>query len=952
MPQEAPPGIFSLRPTWQTWLIYALVMAALSWACFGSLAEHLLDTHDDEVFRDSAALAKDLSFFFTPAEEKAVGSGRPLAEFVESVPYLLWGPDPARYHLYAALLHTLAALVLAYAARELGMGLELALAGGLLFLVNVAHFQAVHWISGMDYPVALLLSLGAVLCCQRHYQTSGRGWFWVFCAALPLGALAHPAALMTWPFCLYWAWSQGRPLRPLWQTLPPLGLLLLPALAFISYTTAKSTSTAHALNTYFLEGLPQLALGMGELLLWFSGRLLSTAHWTAVAVYQQQTWELALGLGVLGGLGALIWRRIQPGALWAAWSLLLLLPFPMLTEEVVRDLPVGPSRYLYLSTAGSSLLLAWLLERGSLRLGRWLPPPLPYLTGLAVLLFSSFVFLKKSEALTFYTSGRSYIALGDPDLGARQLQRAIALAPEMIPLLDAYNRLCLPLLGSADLEPTLSQALQQFPTDIGLNLYRSVGQSLDLDPALQQKARERLDSLLGALQGPQRQEAEQLVFQAYANYGLNRAKQDDFQVAIPALRRALDYNPVSIKIYRGLVAALMNTGQTEEAAFMTEQALRLNPDDRGIPDLRALVLLLQGRVEEAIALCRQAIAERPAEDLYGLLGSCYELQGELEQARRVYLECLEHFPNYLPVRQRLAALDLRGGDRPSAIAALERAVQLDPTEAANHYNLGNLYYAARRLEEAEAQYREAIDRGFRDPRVWANLGTALRGLGRLPEAAAAYQQAIALQPDNPALHHSLGLAAQAQGDRQAGIAAFERAAALGSDNVETYLGLSQLYQETGQLDDALRVYDQILDRNLKGASADLYARMGTDLFRLGKVDQSTHAYRKALAADSANLAAHVNLGWNYYLKGQVEEAITHYQRALALQPSSQAQFNIALSNLKLGRFEQARQSYAEGIEKYGADEAKKIGAVEDLKQLLQQGIHTAEAQKLLDAYWR
>jgi len=815
----------------------------------------------------------------------------------------------------------------------------------------VAHFQAVHWISGMDYPVALLLSLGAVLCCQRHYQTSGRGWFWGFCAALPLGALAHPAALMTWPFCLYWAWSQGRPLRPLWRTLPPLGLLLLPTLAFISYTTAKSTSTAHALGAYSLEGLPQLALGMGELLLWFSGRLLSTAHWTAVAVYQQQIWELALGLGVLGGLGALIWRRIQPGALWAAWSLLLLLPFLVLTEEVVRDLPAGPSRYLYLATAGSSLLLAWLLERGSLGLGRWLPPPLPYLTGLALLLFSSFVFLKKSEALTFYTSGRNYIALGDTDLGARQLQRAIAQAPEMIPLLDAYSRLCLQLMGSEELGPALDQALGRFPADLNLNLFKSVLASLGPEESAGQQAHNRLASLLKNLPDERRQNAELVLFQAYANYGLYRTKQDDFQGAIPALRRALEYSPGNLKIHRRLVAALINTGQTEEAAFMAQQALRLNPDDPGIPGLRALVLRLQGQVEEAIALCRQALAERPAEDLYGLLGECYEHQGELEQARRVYLECLEHFPNYLPVRQRLAGLDLRGGDRPSAIAALEKAVQLDPTEAANHYNLGNLYYAARRLEEAATQYREAIGRGFRDPRVWANLGTALRGLGRFPEAAAAYQQAIALQPDNPALHHNLGSAAQAQGDRQAGIAAFERAAALGSDNVETYLGLSQLYQENGQLDDALRVYDQILDRNLKGASADLYTRMGTDLFRLGKVDQSTHAYRKALAADSANLAAHVNLGWNHYLKGQVEEAIAHYQQALALQPSSQAQFNLALAYLRLGRFEQARASYAEGIARYGPDEARKVGAVEDLKQLLQQGVHAEQARQLLDTYW-
>ena len=944
MPSAAAIDVSSLRPTRQVWLIYTLVLFALSWACFGSLADHLLDTHDDELFRDSAILSEDLSFFFAPAKEKAVGSGRPLADLVESVPYLIWGPDPASYHLFAVLLHTLASLLLAYVAWELGMGLALSLGGGLLFLVNVAHFQAVHWISGMDYPVALLASLGAVLCCLRSYQTQKPAWFWGFCLALPLGALAHPAALMVWPFCLYRAWCQRYDLKLLWRSLLPLGLLMLPTLAFISYTTAERTSTFQALTTYSLSNLPQIAAGIVDLLLWFSSRLLTTAHWTAVAVYQQQTWEMVLGLAVLAALGVMVWKRMLPPALWAVWTVLMLLPFLVLTEEVVKDLPAGPSRYLYLATAGSSLILAWLLEQGSLRLGRWMPPWIPYAGGGALLLISSFIFLKKAEALTFYTSGRNYIALGDTELGTQQLQRAIDRAPATIPLLDAYSRLCLQLMGSAESTPALDRALARFPADLNLNLFRSVDLALGPDQEARQPARNRLVSLVEKLQGEQRKNADLVLFQAYANYGLNRTKQDDFHGAIPAFRHALEYNQGSIKIHRRLVAALINTGQTEEAAFMAQQALRLNPDDPGIPGLRALVLRLQGKVDEAIALCRETIAKHPTDDLFALLGECYEHQGDLEQARQVYQQCLNLFPNYLPVRQRLAGLNILGSDRPSAIAALEKAVQLDPEQAINHYNLGNLYYSTKNLDRAAAAYQEAIRLEFRDPKVYTNLGTTLRGLGRLPEAAQAYRQAIELQPANPAFHHNLGGVAQAQGNRQEGIAAFQQAVKRGSDNIETYLGLSQLYQENGQLDEGLRVYSQILELDLKGGNSALYNKMGTDLFRLGKLGESSTAYRKALAADSANLVAHVNLGWNLYLKGQVQEAISHYHQALAIQPTSQAQFNLGLAYLRLGQLDQARQTYAEGIKTYGADEARQVGAVDDLKQLITQGVQAAEAK--------
>ena len=35
-----------------TWPLYAALLLALAWLCFGSLRHHLLDTHDAEMFLD------------------------------------------------------------------------------------------------------------------------------------------------------------------------------------------------------------------------------------------------------------------------------------------------------------------------------------------------------------------------------------------------------------------------------------------------------------------------------------------------------------------------------------------------------------------------------------------------------------------------------------------------------------------------------------------------------------------------------------------------------------------------------------------------------------------------------------------------------------------------------------------------------------------------------------
>lgn len=656
-----------LRATPRTWVAYFLLLCLVSAVCFASLADHLLDTHDAETFQDNIATSEDFSYFFLPAAQKELGSGRPAAELVKWVAYTLWGNDPGWFHLLVVAIHTLVSFLLARLGWRLGMGLGLSFAGGLLFLVNVAHFQAVHWISALDYPLALAWGIGAMLCYLGYFRSGRPGWLGGAYANLLLGTLAHLSILMAWPLCLFWAWHRGRGLSSALRHLLPFGLALLPALAFISYLTAKDTSTWQALGSYSLQNLLALLAGLGELLLWFSSRLFTTAHWLPLPVYQQQTWELWLGGGVLAGMGVLIWKRIFPGAVWAVWILGMLLPFLLLTEEIVLDMPAGPSRYLYSASAGSSFLLAWLLEGGSQWLGRYLKPWIPY-TGLtALLLASSYSSLKKAEALSFYTSGRNYIALGDSGHGTEQLKRAIAHAPQLIPLQDAYGRLGLQLMGTDELAPILDQALQRFPKGLNLNLFREVAQSLSPDSVVQQQARERLESLLSDRSGARRKNAEVVVFQSYANMGLNLARSGELKRAIAAYRRALEFDPGSVKVYRRLVRALLATGQVEEAEALAVWASQLDPTDPGTPYLAALSLKLQGKVDEAIAACQSALLVRPAEDLFTLLGECYEQKGEPDRAAEVYWQSLSLFPDNQWVSQRLADLSRAQGHQAGAI---------------------------------------------------------------------------------------------------------------------------------------------------------------------------------------------------------------------------------------------------------------------------------------------
>ena len=421
--------LFHLAPERRLWLAYAGLLGLLAWFCFGDLRHHLIETHDGEHFRDNARISEDWTYFFSPDKEQA--SGRLLYEFVSFLFYLIWGADPGKYHLLAVAGHVAVSLLLAVCFRATGCNIELALVAGLVFLVNVAHFRAIHWLSGLNYVMGLGCALLALLSFARSADGQRRRWLAICYASLAFGALSHLAGLMAWPFCFYWAWSRGRDLRRALRDLLPFALPLVPVLVLIARSTSEETSTAETLHAYPSASVFDLVTSTLRSGLWLCSRLLTTAHWLPPRADARQDWELALGAAMTGALVYWIWRRRDPVAVWSAWTIALLVPFALIAEKLLLNLPFGPSRYLYFASAGSSLLLAWGLQRIGLGLGAWGRPFLAL--GLSGLMAVSYVGLQRAEGLTFYASARSYLVRGEEDTALNLLEKALAAGQDAVP---------------------------------------------------------------------------------------------------------------------------------------------------------------------------------------------------------------------------------------------------------------------------------------------------------------------------------------------------------------------------------------------------------------------------------------------------------------------------------------------------------------------------------------
>ena len=93
-----------------------------------------------------------------------------------------------------------------------------------------------------------------------------------------------------------------------------------------------------------------------------------------------------------------------------------------------------------------------------------------------------------------------------------------------------------------------------------------------------------------------------------------------------------------------------------------------------------------------------------------------------------------------------------------AIEAYQQTLELDPSHAAAHINLGTLYYNRQDYAKAEEHYRQAVESDPRYALAHFDLGNVLDETGRLQEAIQAYKQAIQLAPTYADAHYNLALA--------------------------------------------------------------------------------------------------------------------------------------------------------------------------------------------------
>ena len=270
----------------------------------------------------------------------------------------------------------------------------------------------------------------------------------------------------------------------------------------------------------------------------------------------------------------------------------------------------------------------------------------------------------------------------------------------------------------------------------------------------------------------------------------------NIKAARPYLEKAVELMPQSGGAWLNLARAQLAQDQAEQALASLDRAQPLADKEPDIYNMtRAEVLMRLGRRAESIGQLRQAISagqDGAAEALVNLLCS----QGEHDEAWQVLREELEKKPDAVPLLELAAELAQVRGRFGEADHHLDRALKLEPENAALWRSRAMM--ASRRL---------SADQG-----------------------RAAADQALALTREKSGPPYALALAAHAhvlieEEQHAQAETAYREALAIAPRCVPALSGLGHLLMQLGRVDEAIASFEQLREvAPLQGWSQLIQAR--------------------------------------------------------------------------------------------------------------------------------
>jgi len=216
-------------------------------------------------------------------------------------------------------------------------------------------------------------------------------------------------------------------------------------------------------------------------------------------------------------------------------------------------------------------------------------------------------------------------------------------------------------------------------------------------------------------------------------------------------------------------------------------------------------LLAEARYPEALASLRTA-ASLDSSDEGARLAKADALVAsrQFEAAHAVLTDAVRRYPSSGQAYWRLGRLNEDGADLPAALNAYEAAARAAPVAGASivYAAIGRLQHSALNLEAAAKAYERRVALAPRSAQAHLNLGTVYQALDRLEDALVEDLAAALVEPANAGAFASAGQLRADQGDDAGAMALLRSAVRLDANHGAARYALGRALLRAGRADEA------------------------------------------------------------------------------------------------------------------------------------------------------
>ncbi|MFM6214975.1 tetratricopeptide repeat protein, partial [Planktothrix sp.] len=446
---------------------------------------------------------------------------------------------------------------------------------------------------------------------------------------------------------------------------------------------------------------------------------------------------------------------------------------------------------------------------------------------------------------------------------------------------------------------------------------------------------------------------------------LKQAEQDLndqlFKKAIAQCQQVIAQSPNQGKAYEILAKAFNQLGRLDLAIKAYRKLVKLQPQNAIFYTNLGNLYAKRQEWQSAIIAYQNAITLNPNLAIaYHRLGQIFQQLGNQDQAIDYWYQGFNIEPTAFSATDHLALGHLlwKKGLLQPAATCYRYALECDPTNATAYHNLGEVLAAQGQLEAAIDAYHHAIklNSSFE---TYNSLGKALRQQGRWQEVIACYRRAMELNPRLLMAMQTLtlGLAySQTHQDQAESQPLFSRIVSevlswqpqiggtqprpqLRGIEPETSISVSyttifpdvtlqqvQKLFEQGKYQQCMRQCQQLVKAIPQ--ESRVYLLWGKAAFALGEQEVARKCYHKAVRLEPEKQEGYCCLGELYITQQNWKGAISAYQKAIQVQPTSEAYRRLSQVWQALGQPENAQDCLYEVFQL-----EPQLGTVTDYLQL-------------------